>query len=86
MGHISKYCRHYNPRRDEAQITHEEDNDSKQVLLMATTVQAEGLEDNSWYLDTGCSTHMTGRKDWFASLDESIKSKVKFVDARVLKA
>lgn len=27
---------------------------------------------------------MTGRKDWFTSLDEIIKSKVKFADARVL--
>ncbi|XP_020239963.1 uncharacterized protein LOC109818844 [Cajanus cajan] len=86
MGHIAKYCKHYNPRRDEAQMAHEEDNDSEKVLLMATTVQAEGLEGNSWYLDTGCSTHMTRRKDWFASLDELIKSKVKFADARVLMA
>ena len=29
---------------------------------------------------------MTGRKDWFTSLDETIKSKVKFADARVLTA
>ncbi|XP_020239332.1 uncharacterized protein LOC109818302 [Cajanus cajan] len=53
---------------------------------MATTTQSEGLEENGWYLDIGCSTHMTGRKDWFASLDESIKSKVKFADDRVLMA
>lgn len=44
MGHIAKHCRHHNPRRDEARMAEEEDNDSEQVLLIATTVQAEGLE------------------------------------------
>ena len=23
---------------------------------------------SSWYLDTGCTTHMTGKRDWFVSL------------------
>lgn len=39
----------------------------------------------SWYLDTSCSTHKIGRRDWFVSLDESTKNKVKFVDDSTLK-
>ncbi|XP_050919446.1 uncharacterized protein LOC127136990 [Lathyrus oleraceus] len=31
-----------------------------------------------WYLDSGCSTHMTGRKDWFVKTNHAMKNKVKF--------
>ena len=36
------------------------------------TTKSKGDFFDLCYLDTGCSTHMTGRKEWF------IKSKVKF--------
>ena len=34
-----------------------------------------------WYLDTGCSNHMTGNKHWVMNLDTSQGSKVRFVDS-----
>ncbi|XP_010484986.1 PREDICTED: uncharacterized protein LOC104763293 [Camelina sativa] len=38
--------------------------------------------DNSsvWYLDNGASNHMTGNREFFSSLDEKIKGRVKFGD------
>ncbi|XP_013594820.1 PREDICTED: uncharacterized protein LOC106302980 [Brassica oleracea var. oleracea] len=33
-----------------------------------------------WYLDNGASNHMTGKREFFSNLDESIKGKVKFGD------
>ncbi|XP_050893480.1 uncharacterized protein LOC127100379 [Lathyrus oleraceus] len=39
-----------------------------------------------WYLDFGCSTHMTGRKDWFVQINQATKSKVKFADDTTLSA
>ena len=50
------------------------------------TTQIEGASDNCWYLDIGCSTHMTGRREWFLNLDQSVKSQVKFADDRTLSA
>ena len=32
---------------------------------------------NIWFLDSGCGNHMTGNKEFFESLDRSIKSEVK---------
>jgi hypothetical protein len=37
---------------------------------MATTQLSED-KTNVWYLDTGCSDHMTINKDWFMNLNES---------------
>lgn len=31
-----------------------------------------------WHLDSGCSNHMTGRKELFSCLDESTRGKVSF--------
>ncbi|XP_050915629.1 uncharacterized protein LOC127130704 [Lathyrus oleraceus] len=41
---------------------------------------------DEWYLDSGCSTHMTGRKDWFVQINQAAKSKVKFADDTTLSA
>ncbi|XP_026378735.1 uncharacterized protein LOC113273192 [Papaver somniferum] len=38
----------------------------------------EEQPQHKWYLDTGCNNHMCGRKELFNSLDESVRSIVKF--------
>ncbi|PON75907.1 hypothetical protein PanWU01x14_038580, partial [Parasponia andersonii] len=37
-------------------------------------------QDNTWYLDTGASNHMCGRRSMFIELDESISRSVSFGD------
>ena len=59
---------------DEAQLAQDEDSDSDKVLLMATT-NSEEDNVNLWYLDTGCSNHMTGHREWFVNIDDKVKSK-----------
>ena len=39
-----------------------------------------------WYLNSGCSNHMSGNKNWFTKLDESIEKVIKFVDCRHIKS
>ena len=34
---------------------------------------------SSWYLDTGCSNHMTENKEWLIDLGFSVNSSVRFV-------
>jgi len=43
---------------------------------MVTTNYDE--ECSSWYLNTGCSNHMTGNRDWLIDLDLSVMSSMKF--------
>ncbi|KAK2980917.1 hypothetical protein RJ640_001701 [Escallonia rubra] len=41
----------------------------------------EKCKKNVWYLDTGASNHMCGRKELFTDLDETIKGEVTFGDS-----
>ena len=51
---------------------------------MVTTKTGADAEDQ-WYLDIGCSTHMTGHKDWFVSIDESVNHEVRFADDNTIR-
>ncbi|XP_019432133.1 PREDICTED: uncharacterized protein LOC109339179 [Lupinus angustifolius] len=87
LGHYASECRLKQSlgSENEAGMAHGEDSDNEQVLLMVTT-DKESVKSEHWYLDTGCSNHMTGHKDWFVKLDESTKSKVKFADHSAIDA
>ena len=41
---------------------------------------------DQWYLDSGCSSHMSGRKDWFVNIKSSMKNMVKFANNNTLAA
>jgi len=37
-------------------------------------------DETAWFLDSGCSNHMSGHKDFFAELDENFRKSVKLGD------
>ncbi|BAT75918.1 hypothetical protein VIGAN_01385500 [Vigna angularis var. angularis] len=43
------------------------------------TAQDDFVSEN-WFLDTGCSDHMTGHKDWLTNLDTSKQSKMRLAN------
>ncbi|BAT91896.1 hypothetical protein VIGAN_07053600 [Vigna angularis var. angularis] len=48
---------------------------------MTTTSEVSSpSQDKSWYLDSGCSNHMTCNRDWLVNFAESERSMVKFAD------
>ncbi|XP_058771127.1 uncharacterized protein LOC131644592 [Vicia villosa] len=57
---------------------------SEQNVMISVRDGTEGKEE--WYLDSGCSTHMTGRRDWFVQINQVAKNKVKFTDDSTLMA
>ena len=48
-------------------------------MLLARNADV-GAEENTWYLDTGASNHMCGRKSMFVELNESVSGNVSFGD------
>lgn len=52
---------------------------------MVATKEEESFK-GQWYLDSRCSSHMTGRRDWFVSINLSMKNKMKFANGNTLVA
>ena len=51
------------------------ENSSQSNLFLACNMAEEKNED-LWFLDSGCSNHMTGNLAMFSMLDESVQSQV----------
>lgn len=50
------------------------------VPTLLTDKEEQGNDSVIWYLDNGANNHMTGSREKFADLDESVTGKVKFGD------
>jgi len=75
-GHYANECRnkqHDMNNRTSANFTRE--NISQDNLLFAYNMTETKSED-VWFLDSGCSNHMTGNIALFSKLDQSVKSQV----------
>ena len=44
--------------------------------MLLTCNVAQDRQDDVWFLDSGCSNHMTGNITMFSNLDEDVKSKL----------
>ncbi|KAJ4817458.1 polyprotein [Rhynchospora pubera] len=80
-GHVQADC--HKKQRDEGQASFVEEKKDQPKLFMART--EEDLDVSKiWFLDSGCSNHMTGFKHLFDQLDETHKLKVKLGDDKVI--
>lgn len=52
---------------------------------MITTNEGKIVSD-IWYLDIGCSNHMTGNKDWLVDFDSSKRTSVKCASSKSMVA
>ncbi|PNX76308.1 retrovirus-related Pol polyprotein from transposon TNT 1-94, partial [Trifolium pratense] len=46
----------------------------------------ESEKSEEWFLDSGCSNHMTPHREWLTSFDASRKTSIKLADSRKLAA
>ncbi|KAL6324297.1 hypothetical protein AAG906_007415 [Vitis piasezkii] len=77
FGHVQAEC--WKKERQEKQANYVEQEEDQVKLFMAYNEEVVS-SNNIWFLDSGCSNHMTGIKSLFKELDESHKLKVKLGD------
>lgn len=58
-------------------VNYVEFDEEEELLLMAHTDMSKAEDKRIWFLDSGCSNHMTGEKTWFTDLDENFKHSVR---------
>lgn len=78
-GHIEKF---YWSKPDEANYAKDEE-DEDEFLFMVET-KANKSADDIWYVDNGCSHHITRDKSKFKDFDETVKSHVRLGDDKQL--
>ncbi|KAI0529711.1 hypothetical protein KFK09_002268 [Dendrobium nobile] len=79
FGHYAKECRAPKSKVNERANYIEEERKEDGTLLLAYK-DNERCEDGTWYLDTGASNHMCGKRSMFMELDESVGGNVSFGD------
>ncbi|KAG6471756.1 hypothetical protein ZIOFF_069202 [Zingiber officinale] len=84
VGHYKKDCWSVKVenKNGHAQVAKTDDDNYETILFSAGV--AEENKNSDWYLDSGCSNHMCGKKEDFSDLDESFRSTVKFGNNQVV--
>ncbi|CAM8991569.1 unnamed protein product [Rhodiola kirilowii] len=72
LGHYQVECPEWNKQTHYAEINEEES-----MLLMAFVDSNKAKMEKLWFLDSGCSHHMTGSRTWFSEFDEKYRQSVK---------
>ena len=72
LGHFQNECPNWEKNAYCVKMHEEED-----LLLMAYGQETKPSKEEAWFLDSGCSNHMTGIRDWFIEIDEQFRHSIK---------
>lgn len=73
MGHFQYECPNWERQAHYAEL----DEEDEELLLVAYEELHHTTHEDVWFLDSGCSNHMTGSKEWFIDLEEGLCKTVK---------
>ena len=73
LGHYQFECPNWEQKANYAEFEEKEE----ELLLMSYVEKKHGEKEEVWFLDSGCSNHMSGNKEWFSNLDEGFRHTVK---------
>ena len=74
IGHYQNEC--WSNKEMHAKVA-ENSSDREETLLFSSSTSEESMK-NDWFIDSGCSNHMCGKKEMFSNLDESFHASVRF--------
>lgn len=74
LGHYQYECPDWEQKANYAEFKEKKE---YEILLMSYVEIKHGEKEEVWFLDSGCSNHMSGNKKWFLDLDESFRHTVK---------
>jgi hypothetical protein len=74
LGHYQYECPDWERGVNYAELEGEEE---EELLLMSYVELKHAKKEEVWFLDSGCSNHMSGFKEWFINLDDSFRQSVK---------
>ena len=78
-GHYAHECRGKQPMKEEkANFAEQEVISGDSLMLMAHSSTEQ--DQNIWFLDSGASNHMTGKKNFFVELNEKVQGEISFGD------
>jgi transposase InsO family protein len=72
LGHFQSECPSWEKAANYAELDEEDE-----LLLMSYVELNNSKREDVWFLDSGCSNHMCGKKKWFTTLDEAFRHTVK---------
>ncbi|KAM0022874.1 putative RNA-directed DNA polymerase [Helianthus debilis subsp. tardiflorus] len=72
LGHFSYEC-----NRGDKPVNYAEFDEGEDLLMMTHAETNEEQRSGIWFLDSACSNHMTGTREWFINLDENFVHTVK---------
>lgn len=72
LGHFQYECPEGDKKANYVELEEEEE-----LLLMSYVEPHQAKREEIWFLDSGCSNHMTGNKEWFSNLEDGFNRTVK---------
>ncbi|CAJ2637099.1 unnamed protein product [Trifolium pratense] len=97
-GHYASDCRSKKVQDNDDEANFVQDKEDKGAVTFMAAISDELCETSgayaarvncvsgAWFLDTGCSNHMTGHRDWLIRFDQSKKSTVRLADNSSIQA
>jgi len=75
LGHFQYECPNWEKKANYAELKEEEED--KELLLVAYEELHQTIHEEVWFLDSGCRNHMTGNKEWLTKMEEGLSRMVK---------
>ncbi|XP_050238265.1 uncharacterized protein LOC126687752 [Mercurialis annua] len=92
IGHIDRFCRQRTNQPAQNQLIQQqqanfiEDQTQQEGHLFMVSRSLRSTNKNMWYIDSGCTSHMTNDESLFSSIDKAFKTEVKLGNGMIVKA